>query len=175
VGVVRCIEERLLLFEFAVWTRQVKPARQLVRIACQALGLIALCWGLWACKGSGGPIDFHGVRLGMSPGDVRARFEPGADGAFASEAGSSVLLQWTPRGRSSVAAAEFQFHNGMLTYLHAEVDNADPVAAGPALWIGPTSVVERKPGSRTTKVLSIARDCPTHADRVKELVARGAH
>jgi hypothetical protein len=142
--------------------------------AWRRFGLAAVLWGVSACKASGGPLDFHGVRLGMSPGDVRSRFEPGANGAFTSEAGSSVLLHWSPNGRSSVAAAEFQFHNGMLTYLHAEVDNADPLAGGPTLWIGPTSVVERKPGPRTTKVLSIARDCPTHAGKVQELVARGA-
>jgi hypothetical protein len=127
---------------------------------------------LGACKQPPGPLDFHGVRLGMTPADVRARFEPGANGAFLSQPGASVVLTWTPTGRAPVVEAEFQFHNGMLTYLHAEVFNSNPLAEGPDLWVGPTSVVERKRGVHTTKVLSIARDCPTHADKVRELEAQ---
>lgn len=108
----------------------------------------------------------------MAPRDVREKFDLGASGTFDTEAGKGVKLHWTSNSRTSVNEAEFEFHNGMLTYIHADVSNVDPAAVGPALWIGPTSVVERKPTQGTMRVLSIARDCPEHADKIKELVTQ---
>jgi hypothetical protein len=141
------------------------------RYALLATLLLAL---LVACKKDGGPLDLYGARLGMSAGDLRKAFDPGVSGTMSTTAGDTVTMTWTPEKRSTVNGAEFQFHSGMLTFFTAEVANSDDAAQGPEVWIGPTSVVERQHGPRVTKVTTIARDCPTHAEKVKALIAAGA-
>src|SRR3954453_15062026 len=72
-----------------------------------------------------------GVRLGMSPRDVRDRFDGGGEGAWQTKVGGGAgasddtVLEWSARGEKSRATRRrFEFHLGMLVAVRAHLREA---------------------------------------------------
>lgn len=131
----------------------------------------ALAFSGAACARSG-PEPLSNVRLGMSPRDVRAHFEPSSAGAWKTTLGSGgdTILEWTPREPSSaVGRVRFEFHLGMLVAVRARIR-----ADGPErIEATPTSVLVRRPAAPgETDLTLLARDCPTHHDEAEALASK---
>ena len=120
--------------------------------------------------------DFYGVRLGMSPRDVRDRFSP-TGGTWKSDAmADDFAIAWEPSKSPAPAdplEAKFEFHMGILVAVRAKVPPAVAVAQGPAYVVTKAGVLRRletrptneSPGPAPTPYTYIdilARDCPTH-------------
>lgn len=118
--------------------------------------------------------DLHGVRLGMGPRDVRARFDVGDRGRWSTSPGSSLALEYDSAGdgASSVRDARFEFHGGMLVAVRAKLAPSDAAARGAPFEIGPATVVSRTTGEGGAVTLFMAsRECPDHRDEVASIVA----
>lgn len=118
------------------------------------------------------PSAFHGIRLGMSVADVRSGLR--AHGTFAARPNgeSGWALDWQGSDDSSLKRATFEFHEGLLVAVRAEVDRADPLASAPGTTV--TSGVVRRVTRRADggfDVLILARACPAHADEVRRLIS----
>lgn len=118
------------------------------------------------------PSAFHGIRLGMSVVDVRSGLQP--RGTFSArpfgEAGWA--LDWQGADGSSLKRATFEFHEGLLVAVRAEVDREDPLASALGTTVTPGAV--RRVSRRADggfDVLILARDCPTHVDEVRQLIS----
>lgn len=118
-----------------------------------------------------------GVRLGMTPHDVRERLVTGGEGSWQTKLGASAddtAIVWTAKDGSAarVPNAHFEFHLGMLVAIRAEVREASvPKEETVAKTI--RSVTVRKPaGVGVTGVTVLARDCPTHHDEAETLARR---
>ena len=113
--------------------------------------------------------DVPGVRLGMSPRDVRDRFRPGGEGTWksgVSPTGDDTALDWQGSG-TSITGARFEFHLGMLVAVRATLNPA--VSGPPSFAATPRTVkVYRRSGDRREFVL-LARDCPTHREEAEGL------
>lgn len=148
---------------------------------------------------AGGPVEIHGVRLGMTPRDVRDRFaafSPGGQWRTTAAAGE-LALEWLPASTpaastpppippaandggtaepqppSAAAPARFEFHNGLLVAVRLVVPPSDPAAHGAPVDVSTASVLARR--GRTdgrVELTLLARDCPTHAEEVHRLLAR---
>lgn len=114
-----------------------------------------------------------GARLGMSPRDVRERFQSGGEGTWQSSVGSAddTILEWRAKGDAArVAQARFEFHLGMLVAVRAHVRDATPSENVSAT---PKTVTLRKPSAEGgTEVTLLARDCPTHHEEAESLASR---
>ncbi|MBX3190963.1 MAG: hypothetical protein KF819_28465 [Labilithrix sp.] len=117
------------------------------------------------------------VRLGMSPRDVRDRFEPGASGSWQTRVGvgDDTVLEWNarPAARARIVDARFEFHLGMLVAVRAHLE--DPVAKD-SISVTARTVTHRAPreGGVGSSVTILARDCPTHREEAEGLAARAA-
>lgn len=124
-----------------------------------------------ACKGGAkeAPV-FHGVRLGMAPKDVRERFDQ--KGTWGTAATKELTLTWnTTEAQGPVATAQFEFHNGMLVAVRADVAPVDALVAR-GFAVTDSSVTDCQPGIGTRKACRIlARDCADHAEEVKALMS----
>ncbi len=116
------------------------------------------------------------VRLGMAPRDVRDRFQPGgaADpGSWqtALGAGDDTVLEWTAKDpRSTIAQARFEFHLGMLVAIRARTNEG---RAGESITSTARTVTELAPSSEGgTRVVVLARDCPTHREEAERLASK---
>ncbi len=120
-----------------------------------------------------GPVMLAGVRLGMTPADVRRSFDLAAEGHFQSEApGLDFALSWTPIRPGGVEAARFEFHEALLVAVRLRGrSGALPALDGPAFEETPGSVLARRAGPRVTEVTWLSRDCPTHSAEVTHLMA----
>lgn len=118
--------------------------------------------------------DFHGVKLGMTPGDVREKIDLPKDGAWKSTPGEEMLLDYSPPS-GAVPKVRFEFHSGMLVAIRADLASSDPAASSPLpLEVTPGAVIARdKPGSHFTKLTWLSRDCPTHKEEAERLVKGG--
>lgn len=121
------------------------------------------------------PDAIPNVKLGMAPGDVRDRFEPGGPGAWHSAVGKAAddtALEWkATSGSAKVKEARFEFHLGMLVAVRATTN--DPAPSAEKISATPASVtVRRGASSGGTDIAVLARDCPTHKDEASGLVAR---
>lgn len=121
------------------------------------------------------PDAIPNVKLGMAPGDVRDRFEPGGPGAWHSAVGKAAddtALEWKATGGAAkVKEARFEFHLGMLVAVRATTN--EPAPSGERISATPASVtVRRRASSGGTDIALLARDCPTHKDEASGLVAR---
>ena len=135
---------------------------------------VALLAGLLACRGEARTEDFYGVRLGMTPSDVRDRFDLGPQGTFQLTQGADPRLDWTPAvAPRPVASARFEFHSGMLVAIRAKVDPRSPAGQGPRISYTPTIVSARDPGADAVALTVLSRDCPTHKEEATRLVASG--
>lgn len=125
-----------------------------------------------ACERSTlGDTEFHGVKLGMLPNDVRGRFNV-ADGQWRTVPGDGLKLEWTGQGNAgSVRRAQFEFHNGMLVAVRADLAASDASSKGPAFAASPISVQARKQADAGVSYVWIARDCPEHKAEVAGLLS----
>ncbi len=135
-----------------------------------------------ACtKGSAVP-DFYGVRLGMTPGEVRTRFTP--PGSFASKATpTDYAMTWEPKGTASrdPYQASFEFHDGILVAIRARVPDSADFAKGHHYVVSTATVLRRLPARATqegpakgpsewVQVDELARTCPTHAAEAARII-----
>lgn len=128
---------------------------------------------LIACSGPS-IADFYGVRLGMSPRDVRERFAAGA-GTWTSEATTDdYCVRWSPIAGHAAVAPEtvtFEFHTGALVAVRSELPTSASFAGGPALIVTGSGVLRRVRTGTHVHVDLLARDCPTHAAEAAALAA----
>lgn len=116
------------------------------------------------------------VKLGMAPGDVRDRFEPGGPGTWQTSVGKvadDTAIEWKAKdGSAKVREARFEFHLGMLVAIRATTNDAPP--SGEKISTTPASVTVRRPaGAGGSEVAVLSRDCPTHKDEAAALASRG--
>jgi len=143
------------------------------------LVLLTLTLGLalGACARDGATDAVPGVRLGMSPRDVRDRFDGGGQGAWQTKVGGGAgvsddtVLEWSAAHDTTRAThARFEFHLGMLVAVRAHLREA---AASERVDVTPKIVTVRKPQGGGTEVTILARDCPTHHEEAESLAAKG--
>jgi hypothetical protein len=138
--------------------------------------VLVFVFGLSACSLNDERAPLPGVRLGMSPRDVRDRFEGGEQGAWQTKLGGATddtVLEWTATGASARATrARFEFHLGMLVavraHLRAPAPPAGRITATPKTvtgWSASTS-------EGGTELTMLARDCPTHHDEAELLASK---
>jgi len=123
-----------------------------------------------AC-GSSAPEPVLGVRLGMTPAQVRERFAPGVEGTYRSEAmGEDFALVWEPASDEGVREARHEFHLGQLVALRLTVAEESDVASGDAMQLTDVSLLTREPTEDGVRITWLARSCPTHADEVRRRI-----
>jgi hypothetical protein len=120
-----------------------------------------------------------GVRLGMSPRDVRDRFDGGGAGAWQTKVGGGAgasddtVLEWSASGdKTRATRARFEFHLGMLVAVRAHLREGVPATR---VDLTPRTVTVRTPEAGGTDVTILARDCPTHHDEAEALAAKAGH
>ncbi len=125
---------------------------------------------LVACDDARVP-DFHGVALGMSPRDLRARFDvAGKFEADPGAVGDDFKMKFTPEKTATVTSAIFEFHMGVLVAIRADLSPNDSFAKGAATLATKTIVLHRAPSPESVHVDELARDCPTHHAEAESLV-----
>jgi hypothetical protein len=115
------------------------------------------------------------VKLGMAPGDVRDRFEPGGPGTWQTSVGKAAddtAIEWKANdGSAKVKEARFEFHLGMLVAVRATTN--EPAPSREKISATNASVTVRRPASSGgTEIAVLAKDCPTHKEEASGLVAR---
>ena len=138
--------------------------------------LLVLMVVLAACARDGGGDGVPGVRLGMSPRDVRDRFDGGGEGGWQTKVGGGAgasddtVLEWTASGAASRAThARFEFHLGMLVAVRAHLREA---VGSERVDLTPKVVTVRTPQDGGTELTMLARDCPTHHEEAESLASR---
>ncbi len=104
-----------------------------MRIAQTLALVLVLTLGLAACGRDAGGEALPGVRLGMSPRDIRDRFDEGGQGTWQTKVGGGAgasddtVLEWTATSPQSRATqARFEFHLGMLVAIRAHLREGIP-------------------------------------------------
>ena len=119
------------------------------------------------------PDALPGVRLGMTPRDVRDRFDAGGPGTWQTRvgAGDDTVLEWTAQGSGArIAQARFEFHLGMLVAIRARL--VEP-SSSDKVELTPRTVTSRRPAEEGgTEVAVLARDCPPHREEAESLAGR---
>lgn len=143
-----------------------------MRLAITLLLVLALA----ACSRDETTELVAGVRLGMSPRDVRDRFDGGGPGAWQTKVGGGAgatddtVLEWSAIGEATRATtARFEFHLGMLVAVRAHL--REPAGAE-RVDVTPKTVAVRGPGGGGTDVTILARDCPTHHEEAQSLASK---
>jgi hypothetical protein len=121
------------------------------------------------------PDAIPNVKLGMAPGDVRDRFEPGGPGTWQTSVGKpegDTAIEWKATdGSAKIRDARFEFHLGMLVAVRATTN--EPAPAGEKISTTPASVTVRRPGPASgSEIAVLSRDCPTHKDEAAALASR---
>lgn len=147
--------------------------RRVRAVSGRALLLALVLFGA-ACDRSSAPEEaIANVRLGMAPRDVRARFQPGADGAWQTAVGTGddTIIAWTSSDEgSAVKEVRFEFHLGMLVAIRARTSKK---TAAESIATTARTVTVRAPADEGGTVVTVlARDCPTHKDEAEAFVAR---
>ena len=117
--------------------------------------------------------DLHGVRLGMTVRDVRARFDAVGVGQWESTVTDDMILKWRPGpdARSDPSSAQFEFHMGLLMAIRADLPPGDAAATGSPFELSDSAVVTREPTPNgLVHLTAIARSCPIHAKEADALV-----
>ncbi len=140
-------------------------------VVCTAVGLYA-----WHASSVHHDTCFRGVCLGMKVAQVRRGFDAPAAGRWNRESGGDVALVWDdgphPSLEAPVRAARFEFHDGRLVAVRADVSVRDASAGGDRIEVSRTSVAEREPlGQGRVHLTVLSRDCPTQASEVEQLLA----
>jgi hypothetical protein len=137
-------------------------------------------WALWrlgdAIRDDRAIATFHGVRLGMTPSDVRARCDlVGEFDASTTAEGGEYVLDFSPQDATEAAdvrSARFEFHDGLLVAIRAELGPEDPWAEDEGVTVTESTVRETtEQSSGRVRVTLIARNCPTHVDEVRRLLS----
>jgi hypothetical protein len=117
-----------------------------------------------------------GVRLGMSPRDVRDRFDGGGPGGWQTKVGGGpgatddTVLEWTATSDATRAtSARFEFHLGMLVAVRTHL--REPAGAE-HIDLTPKTVSVRTPQGGGSDVTILARDCPTHHEEAESLASK---
>ncbi len=114
------------------------------------------------------PDPIFGVRLGMTPAQVRERFDPGVPGTYRSEAmDEDFALVWSPSERGDVLTARHEFHEGQLVAMRLTVASGSRAAGGSPVEATPLSLIARDVVDEGVAVTWLARSCPTHAAEVR--------
>ena len=119
-----------------------------------------------------------GVRLGMSPRDVRERFDRGAEGAWQTKVGAGsgddTVLEWSAAVPTTRAThARFEFHLGMLVAVRAHLRTTAFERERVELTAKTVALLSPGPASRGgTDVTMLARDCPTHHEEAESLASK---
>ena len=116
------------------------------------------------------PFAEYGVRLGMTPAEVRATFAPPAatDARWRLDASREIALEWSGSGRSF----RFEFHGAQLMAIRAVLERKDPSTQGLALDVTNATVLHRHArGDGRVEVTLLARDCPSHAEEARRLIS----
>jgi len=130
----------------------------------------------------------EGVRLGMSPRDVRERWVNSAtsSGSWRVSVGpdGDTVLDWSENasaasnperspgaGSGPVKSARFDFHLGMLVAIHAQLREK---TTRPIVEITSAAASVREPASEGSSLVIVARDCPTHRGEASAIEARAA-
>jgi len=135
--------------------------------------VVALVLALVACDRSSEPEAIPNVKLGMSPRDVRDRFDTTGTGSWQTSVGTGddTALEWTAKDAGAkLAHARFEFHLGMLVAIRARSTDRgtnEHIATTPK-----TVTVHRPDPEGGTSVVILARDCPTHKDEAEGFAAR---
>lgn len=148
--------------------------------ACIALATLAGGATLAGCDKPETPSPFPGVRLGMSPRDVRDRFGPiaGGEGTWQTKVvtkpGEDTVLEWTAKDAAAtkVPTARFEFHLGMLVAIRAHLNEN---VAAERIEATEKTVTVRSPapaGGAGSEVVILARDCPTHKEEAESAASR---
>lgn len=115
--------------------------------------------------------DFHGVALGMSPRDVRDRFD--LKGSFDVEpTADDFKMRFTPATKTTVTTAQFEFHMGALVAIRADIAPSDPFARGEDTVSTKVIVLHRTRSPESVHIDELARDCPSHHAEAESLVHR---
>ncbi len=119
------------------------------------------------------PFSFHGVHLGMTPADVRARFDAAREGALRASLGDGgAYALELAGGAGTVRSARLEFHEGLLVAIRAELDPRDPLAGAQGRAVSGAAVRVMREGPNGSVALTIlSRTCPTHADEVRSLLS----
>ena len=137
--------------------------RELWAVLCCAQIALAIT----SC-GPAAPQPLLGVRLGMTPPQVRDRFDPGSGGSFRSEAmGEDFALVWTPVGSGTVLSARHEFHLGQLVAMRLRVTSDSEIAEGLPIEVTPLSLLARDRVTEGVAITWLARSCPTHTAEVQ--------
>ncbi len=142
----------------------------LARVVALVLALAVALGVAFAVRGGGGTphVTFHGVKLGMTPGDVRARFTA-PSGAWRATSGSEMVLDYSP-DTGDAPKVRFEFHSGMLVAVRATLTANDAAAGGQRRELTPGSVLVREPAAAgRVSLVWLSRDCPTHKDEATRL------
>jgi hypothetical protein len=144
------------------------------------VGLVALlglgAYGLFGLLSAGGDVvQVRGVRLGLTPTQVRERFDPGIAGDWRSTTvGEDLHLTWTPGAEGGdLRQARFEFHLGLLVALRLALLEGAPEALGAPLEVRAASVrtVGRSADGGGADLVWLARGCPTHREEVERLLS----
>lgn len=138
-----------------------------------SLFAVALVLGLGACSTE--PDAMPNVKLGMAPGDVRDRFEPGGPGRWQTSVGAAAddtAIEWKAKdGSAKVREARFEFHLGMLVAIRATTN--EPAPPSERVVATPATVTVRRPGmSGGSEIAVLSRSCPTHQEEAAKLAAK---
>lgn len=157
----------------------------MARLARRWLGLLALlvpstpllvagsAAGSAACEREPEIESLPGIRLGMTPHDIRQRFQPGAEGTWQTNvgAGDDTSLEWRSKDPASrFADVRFEFHLAMLVAARAHLREPTPRESIQAT--SRTVSVRTPEANGTTALTLLARDCPTHHEEAESLVAK---
>lgn len=128
--------------------------------------------------GPASPAPYFGTRLGMSETAVRRRFEPAASGSWSSTGPSdAIVLRWTPAGNRAglPEAVVFEFNEGKVVAIRADLDGRAPLALGPPLESSFASVVARQPeGDGKIRLTVLSRTCSKHVGEAAALMRIGS-
>ncbi len=122
------------------------------------------------------PDAVPGVRLGMSPRDVRDRFDESGQGAWRTNVSSGpganddTVLEWSAAVPASRAThARFEFHLGMLVAVRAHLREG---ASSERVDLTAKTVTLRTAAAGGIDVTILARDCPTHHEEAEAMALK---
>lgn len=128
-----------------------------------------LALALAACAQTRVP-DFHGVRLGMTPREVRDRFDVRGDFQVSTDSATDdITMRFVPAQAAAVTTAQFEFHMGALVAVRADVTKADPASSGDETIVTRAEVLHRERTGSSTHIDWLSRECPTHAAEAQRL------
>lgn len=115
--------------------------------------------------------EFHGVRLGMTPSEVRNYFKPNGEFTLLPSGEGALDLGWRGAEGEALTEAIFEFHEGILVAIRAK-HGAEYSAKVQRLDVTPYAVRSISVGEdANVETLLLARGCPAHESEVQDLLA----